>query len=60
MCQYPFRGIGVGCLVVVIFISLVADSEKAKRLLAGEPKYTSLNEIIDHAWCWHQQQLEDK
>ncbi|RLL50662.1 UDP-glucose 4-epimerase GalE [Mariprofundus sp. EBB-1] len=41
-------------------ISLIADSKKAKRLLTWQPKYTSLHEIIAHAWCWHQQQLEHK
>jgi UDP-glucose 4-epimerase len=33
---------------------LVGSSEKAKRILGWQPKYADLNQIISHAWQWHQ------
>ncbi|WP_096190337.1 UDP-glucose 4-epimerase GalE [Evansella halocellulosilytica] len=33
---------------------LIASSEKAKQELGWEPKFTSLAEIIESAWKWHQ------
>lgn len=33
--------------------TLVASSEKAKEILGWEPKYTSVEEIIQTAWKWH-------
>ncbi|MDP4083239.1 MAG: UDP-glucose 4-epimerase GalE [Bacillota bacterium] len=33
--------------------SLVASSEKAKHVLGWNPKRTSIQEIIEHAWKWH-------
>lgn len=32
---------------------LVASSEKAKKILGWEPKYTSVEGIIQTAWKWH-------
>jgi UDP-glucose 4-epimerase len=34
---------------------LVASSEKAKRELGWQPRYTDLDAIISSAWEWHQQ-----
>lgn len=33
---------------------LVGSSEKARQLLGWNPKYPSLEDIITHAWKWHQ------
>jgi len=33
---------------------LVADSALAKQELNWEPRYDSLETIIEHAWCWEQ------
>ena len=33
---------------------LVGSSAKAKTVLGWSPKYTDLNDIIAHAWQWHQ------
>ena len=33
---------------------LVASAEKAKRELGWQPQFTSLEEIIESAWRWHQ------
>jgi UDP-glucose 4-epimerase len=33
--------------------TLVASSEKIKRELGWEPKYSDLHTIIEHAWQWH-------
>ncbi|PZO16383.1 MAG: UDP-glucose 4-epimerase GalE [Leptolyngbya foveolarum] len=33
---------------------LVGASEKARRLLGWKPLYSDLNQIIEHAWNWHQ------
>ena len=33
--------------------SLVASSEKAKRVLGWKPEHNSLEEIIASAWNWH-------
>lgn len=33
--------------------NLVASSEKIKKVLQWEPKYKSINQIIDTAWQWH-------
>ncbi len=32
---------------------LVASPDKAKAELGWEPRYTSLEEMITHAWRWH-------
>ncbi|MBG1270704.1 GDP-mannose 4,6-dehydratase [Nostoc sp. WHI] len=34
---------------------LVGSSDKATKILGWHPKYPNLNEIIAHAWQWHQQ-----
>lgn len=34
---------------------LVGSSEKAKKILGWQPQYSKLNQIISHAWLWHQQ-----
>ncbi|RUR84470.1 UDP-glucose 4-epimerase GalE [Chlorogloeopsis fritschii PCC 9212] len=34
---------------------LVGSSDKARQVLGWHPQYPSLNEIISHAWQWHQQ-----
>jgi UDP-glucose 4-epimerase len=34
--------------------ALVGSSEKARQVLGWEPRYQSLNEILSHAWQWHQ------
>lgn len=34
---------------------LVGSSEKAIRVLGWHPQYPSLNDILAHAWQWHQQ-----
>lgn len=34
---------------------LVGGSEKAKRILGWNPQYSSLEDILSHAWQWHQQ-----
>jgi UDP-glucose 4-epimerase len=34
--------------------SLVADASLAKKILGWQPKYTDLNQIIQHAWAWEQ------
>lgn len=33
--------------------TLVASSEKARKVLGWEPKRTSINKIIEDAWNWH-------
>jgi UDP-galactose 4-epimerase (EC 5.1.3.2) len=33
---------------------LYADADKARRLLGWVPRYRTLDEIIEHAWRWHQ------
>ncbi|PLR86879.1 UDP-glucose 4-epimerase GalE [Bacillus canaveralius] len=35
--------------------TLIASSEKAKRVLDWRPVHTSIHQIIKHAWNWHQQ-----
>ncbi|MEC4985600.1 MAG: UDP-glucose 4-epimerase GalE [Oscillatoria sp. PMC 1068.18] len=35
--------------------ALVGTSAKARQILGWYPQYTDLNEIIRHAWQWHQQ-----
>lgn len=35
--------------------TLVGSSEKARNLLGWNPQYADLNQIISHAWQWHQQ-----
>lgn len=32
---------------------LLANPEKCKRVLGWEPKHSSINDIIVHAWQWH-------
>lgn len=34
---------------------LVGSSDKARNILGWEPKYPALEEILTHAWQWHQQ-----
>ncbi|MBD2431675.1 MULTISPECIES: UDP-glucose 4-epimerase GalE [Fischerella] len=34
---------------------LIGSSDKARKILNWQPKYSSLKEIITHAWQWHQQ-----
>lgn len=34
--------------------TLVADASLAKKVLGWQPKYTDLNQIIQHAWAWEQ------
>lgn len=34
---------------------LIGSSEKANKMLGWQPQYSSLKEIIAHAWQWHQQ-----
>lgn len=34
--------------------SLVGSSDKARKILGWKPQYSALNEIITHAWQWHQ------
>jgi UDP-glucose 4-epimerase len=33
---------------------LVGSSDKARQVLGWHPQYPNLNEIISHAWQWHQ------
>ncbi|NJR69844.1 MAG: UDP-glucose 4-epimerase GalE [Synechococcales cyanobacterium CRU_2_2] len=33
---------------------LIGSAEKASRVLGWTPQYTQINEIIAHAWLWHQ------
>ncbi|MEH1806894.1 MAG: GDP-mannose 4,6-dehydratase [Nostoc sp.] len=33
---------------------LVGSSDKATKILGWHPEYPNLNEIIAHAWQWHQ------
>jgi UDP-glucose 4-epimerase len=35
---------------------LVADSSKIRRELGWQPRYEDLENIIESAWRWHQQQ----
>lgn len=35
--------------------SLVASSDKAKRVLGWKPKFTDIDDIIKSAWKWHNQ-----
>jgi UDP-glucose 4-epimerase len=39
---------------------LVGSSEKAKKILEWNPQYTSLYDMIDHAWKWHQKRHSEK
>lgn len=32
---------------------LIGSSEKAKKLLNWNPKYSDINDIIGHAWNWY-------
>ncbi|KAB8315130.1 UDP-glucose 4-epimerase GalE [Tolypothrix campylonemoides VB511288] len=34
--------------------ALIGSGDKAKKILGWHPQYSSLNEIITHAWQWHQ------
>jgi UDP-glucose 4-epimerase len=31
---------------------LVADASQAKKVLGWQPQWTSLDEIVGHAWAW--------
>jgi UDP-glucose 4-epimerase len=35
--------------------ALIGSGDKARQILGWEPKYSSLKDIITHAWQWHQQ-----
>ncbi|NJP10352.1 MAG: UDP-glucose 4-epimerase GalE [Leptolyngbyaceae cyanobacterium RU_5_1] len=35
---------------------LVGSSDRAKTILGWNPQYTDINQIIAHAWNWHQRQ----
>lgn len=35
--------------------ALIGSSAKAHTLLGWQPQYSDLNQIIEHAWNWHQQ-----
>jgi UDP-glucose 4-epimerase len=35
--------------------ALIGSGDKARQILGWEPKYSSLQDIITHAWQWHQQ-----
>jgi UDP-glucose 4-epimerase len=35
--------------------ALIGSGDKARQILGWEPKYASLQDIITHAWQWHQQ-----
>jgi UDP-glucose 4-epimerase len=37
---------------------LVGSSDKARKILGWHPQYPALEQIIAHAWQWHQQQHE--
>ena len=39
---------------------LIASSQKIKNLLGWTPKYTSIKEIIKHAYYWHKKILNEK
>ncbi len=39
---------------------LVGSSDKATRILGWHPQYPELNEIVSHAWKWHQQRHSDE
>ncbi|MCX7593362.1 MAG: UDP-glucose 4-epimerase GalE [Fischerella sp.] len=34
---------------------LIGSSDKARKILGWQPQYSSLKEIITHAWQWHKQ-----
>ncbi|BAZ06710.1 UDP-glucose 4-epimerase GalE [Calothrix sp. NIES-3974] len=34
--------------------ALIGSGEKARQILGWEPKYPNLDDIISHAWKWHQ------
>ncbi len=34
---------------------LVGSSDKARKILGWHPQYSDLNQIVAHAWQWHQQ-----
>ena len=36
---------------------LVGDSRKAKQVLGWSPRLQAINEILSHAWQWHQQYI---
>jgi UDP-glucose 4-epimerase len=38
---------------------LVASSEKARRELGWEPRYTQLDDIVRTAWLWHQKRYPE-
>jgi UDP-glucose 4-epimerase len=40
--------------------SLVGSSDRARKILGWEPKYPDLQEIINHAWQWHQHRHGEK
>ena len=33
---------------------LVGSSDKARKILGWEPQYSALDDIVTHAWQWHQ------
>lgn len=34
--------------------ALIGSAEKARKILGWQPKYTSIKDIMTHAWEWHQ------
>jgi UDP-glucose 4-epimerase len=38
----------------------IASSEKAKKTLGWEPKYSNMETIIKTAWDWEQQHIDNK
>ena len=39
--------------------SLIAEAYKAKRVLKWEPKYKTIDSIIETAWNWHKKELNN-
>jgi UDP-glucose 4-epimerase len=38
--------------------TLVGSSDKARKILGWNPQYPALEEILNHAWQWHQNRHE--
>lgn len=38
---------------------LIADNQKAQKILGWEPKYSDISEIIAHAWAWASQNFKN-
>jgi UDP-glucose 4-epimerase len=37
---------------------LIGSSDKARKILNWQPQYSSIKEIVSHAWQWHQKRHE--